>query len=435
MRFAQTAALTVLLLALARTSSAYLPTTHEDLSENALNRSVLNGTGLLTSLGLQEVLKDETLQGFPNSKGARQSIKDLFRGGANFEDDFPRSLNHFFNPLNGSGLTFGIVTGLPSPDWALEDHGDVNGQEFSYKHARQYFFDALTKPVKAERDRNFGLTFQTLGQVIHHLQDMAQPQHVRNDPHCDAIFPCGLVGLHNPSLYEKYTDDVRNNLPFGGYAPVYDDSNTSIFTIPRKLWRTSPEGQSDISRGMGIAEYTNRNFVSAGTNFDKPGLFPSPVFDPATKQEVDIKTLIPGTGLSGIVTFYGNIVQDTLRPGETRANPRASTESIFDQDLRAIGKDPVFSLNRFNFDQAHKFLIPRAVAYSAGLINYFFRGQIDILPDPVNPGKYIIKNLGPEAMTGDFTLYYDAVDGMRYPANNQWNAVAIAPGAQSAPLS
>jgi hypothetical protein len=40
----------------------------------------------------------------------------------------------------------------------------------------------------------------------------------------------------------------------------------------------------------------------------------------------------------------------------------------------------VFALNRFTFDAAHKFLIPRAVGYSAGLINYFFRGQLEITP-------------------------------------------------------
>lgn len=63
----------------------------------------------------------------------------------------------------------------------------------------------------------------------------------------------------------------------------------------------------------------------------------------------------------------------------------------------------------------HGFLIPRAVGYSAGLINYFFRGKIDFLPDPQNSDAYVIKNLSPEAMKGSFTLYYDADDALRYP--------------------
>jgi hypothetical protein len=61
---------------------------------------------------------------------------------------------------------------------------------------------------------------------------------------------------------------------------------------------------------------------------------------------------------------------------------RASTLSIFDQDLVKNGKfvtcragnwyptyetERLFALNRFNFDDAHKTLIGRAVGHSAGL--------------------------------------------------------------------
>ena len=42
----------------------------------------------------------------------------------------------------------------------------------------------------------------------------------------------------------------------------------------------------------------------------------------------------------------------------------------------------MYSLNRLNYDAMASLLVPRAVAYSAGLINFFFRGRIDIeLPD------------------------------------------------------
>ena len=102
--------------------------------------------------------------------------------GARFEDDFPRFLNHFYDPIYNRPLTvLGIAAGERSPDWALEDNTDFGKQEFSLRHAREYLYKALTLPTKPERDKHFGLTFQTLGQVIHHVQDMAQPQHVRND--------------------------------------------------------------------------------------------------------------------------------------------------------------------------------------------------------------------------------------------------------------
>src|SRR5262249_49187910 len=40
--------------------------------------------------------------------------------------------------------------------------------------------------------------------------------------------------------------------------------------------------------------------------------------------------------------------------------------------------DRLFALNRFNFDDAHKTLVTRAVSYSAGFINHFFRGKLTV---------------------------------------------------------
>ncbi|MBZ0092500.1 MAG: hypothetical protein K8F27_09800 [Sulfuricellaceae bacterium] len=389
--------------------------THEDLSENAATISVLGQGDVLTDLGLQPFSTNQT---FPGSDNTTRTINKLFRFGANFEDNasLSRPRNHFYNPLNGQSLTVkGIALGNASPDWALEDGGNIGGQDFSLKDAREYLYKALTLSASADREKNFGLTFQTLGMVIHHIQDMAQPQHVRNDPHMDRLSLWGLNPLFNPSLYEQYTNrrDVRGSLPFTGYAPVYSTADPATFNNPRNFWTKTT--------GVGLAQFTNANFVSAGTNFDNPGMFNFPLFDPALRTDMDIQQLCananppcPNPNLTGTMAFFGNWVEDRYT-GQRTLNPMASTLSIFDADLEKVQSKKLFTLNRFNFGVAHGFLIPRAVGYSAGLINYFFRGKIDFVPDPNNAGNYIIKNLGPETMSGDFTLYYDAVDGKRYP--------------------
>ena len=119
---------------------------------------------------------------FPNANNTKKNVVQLFRDGAEFEDNFPRSTNHFFNPYNGQALSvFGVQVGNPSPDWALEDKGQIvgglvlGGQEYSYRDGRSYFYLALTSSSPVERDKRWGQMFQTLGQVIHHVQDMAQP--------------------------------------------------------------------------------------------------------------------------------------------------------------------------------------------------------------------------------------------------------------------
>lgn len=404
---------------------------------------------LLKNLGLMITNK------FKNTSGNDRTIVELIGDGARFEDNLSltnlRPLNHFFNPLNGAPLTFfGKTLGETSPDWALEDRGTITGslgfgkQEFSYRDAREFFYQALTgrdstgtivAATRAERDKYFGLTFQTLGQVIHHIQDMAQPQHVRNDSHQDLpLEPIPNVpGVENPSTYEKYTNlpDVRGQLPTDFTLVGYDiDISKFIgtFNQPRKFWETTT--------GEGLAQYTNFNFVSAGTNFDNSGMFNFPLFTPSMRTEMDIqqmcinaKPACPNSNLSGKMTFYGNWVEDRYT-GSKSLNPFASTRSIFDADLEKINAKKSFTLNRFNFGVMHGFLIPRAVAYSAGLINYFFRGRIDFLEDKDIPGKYVIKNLSPEDMHGSFTLYYDAVDGNRYPVagdavDKTWAYLAI----------
>ena len=372
-------------------------------------------------MGLRPLRIDSAQQVFQSSiGGVAISIRDLIRFGARWEDELGalQAARHFYDPVNDRALDVGGSIGtsktIKSPDWALEDVGDFQGvtsfQNFSLKDAHNAFYRALTheNPLSTlgafnERQRSFGLMFQTLGHVMHHLQDMAQPQHVRNDIHCDRGACIALQNLLNvnqlyaPSLYEKYSNldnpndpllRIRSNLPYSGpgSGAVYPGANTGTtpFRNPRHFWRTTPV-QSDITPGKGIAEYTNRNFHSEGTI----GTYPSPprptitnYFTPS--ERVDIKQLLPGTSLAGTVTFWDSQVTDALA-GTLGTNRRALSEGLLDRDLVQFYSTPgtgymVFTLNRFTFDAAHQFLIPRAVGYSAGLINYFFRGQLEITP-------------------------------------------------------
>jgi hypothetical protein len=281
---------------------------------------------------------------------------------------------------------------LDSPDWAVSAPGVLSFTKFTFPEAREHLWQATANPLNdyAFRQKQFGMMFESLGHVIHHLEDMAQPQHVRDDQHCD-IDLCRAVGQFNPSLYESFTAKEDKALPFGGYDPVYSSADTASFNTVRNFWTTTDKNNT----GKGIAEYTNRGFVSKGTNLDTT-VFAQPALGSSTAVDTDIATLCvedatlgyPACppGLSGAMTMYSSIVTDNYRTtAGTRINSRTSTQSIFDQDLNDAGRGQIFSLNRFNFHTAQSLLIPRAVGYSAGLINYFFRGkmQISLPPDGV----------------------------------------------------
>jgi len=410
---------------------SYKEEAHQTLTQAAVSRSVLQlNPAVLQDLGLKPNSE------FPNSNNDSKTIPQLLMDGADFEDSSAltiRVLRHFYNPVTGQGLNgSSFPTQKSSPDWALARPGTDFDQKNSYGDARQYLFDALTAATKENRDTAFGRMFQTLGHVVHHLQDMAQPQHVRNDVHCDSQLCRVIPGAYSPSRYEEWTngDVVRNNLPTNppaGYD-ITSSAFTNTFKNPRSFWHTlPPPGPGSAPIGKGIAEFTNRNFVSHGTNFDKPSMFVSPLhidnISYATPQQLCLNanpSCPPGfSGRTERMTFFANTVQDSYLGSSAGENPRMNTYSIFDQDLIARGGAPRFALNRFNFQAAHDFLIPRAVAYSAGMINYFFRGKIDLVPDDTNPGTHLIKNLGSEPMTGDFRLYYDYDDANAGTVNNR----------------
>ena len=192
----------------------YEPVTHADMSEEAIRRSILNVGESFRKLGLEAKTIDLQVVKFPNSNSIELTIRQLIRFGADWEDSRGalQALRHFYNPVDGSKLL--PVIGETSPDWALEDRGVKDGQPYSYRLMRRNFYKALTEPAKSDRDAAWGLTFQTMGHVMHHLQDMAQPQHVRADAHCDAPYPRLVPGLafgfFSPSIYER---QIQQRLP------------------------------------------------------------------------------------------------------------------------------------------------------------------------------------------------------------------------------
>ncbi len=195
----------------ANIGNAYEIPTHHDLSAEAGLQSILGDERRRNQIGFRFPI-DSTNQAqiFAGSQGEPISIRDLIANGAMYEDDFPPGpLYHFFDPRTNSPLHINPndypsakaslvdlinAHARTSPDWVVLGQGappfDVN--PFSFQKVREYFFSALSSRDKMRRDLFTGLVFDSLGRMIHHLQDMAQPQHVRNDNHLSnaAHGPC-----------------------------------------------------------------------------------------------------------------------------------------------------------------------------------------------------------------------------------------------------
>ena len=140
-----------------------------------------------------------------------------------------------------------------------------------------------------------------------------------------------------------------------------------------------------------MADYSNRGFFTTGTNFDVSAAgsyphntYPYPESDNPAYGEVTWSKNWAGGPLldSGQVTMLAGTVHDSLPNGHVAHDVPLTTLGVFDEYLEKEHLLKRYTLNRYNYDAMADLLIPRAVAYGAGLIDYFFRGRLAIsLPD------------------------------------------------------
>lgn len=400
----------------------------------------------------------------PDWASRQFTIAELFRYGACFEDaeePFARSLAHFYSVQGGGAGVPVPPPGQPnSLRWALrrgEGTSATGVNHYTWQDAREYFRHALTLQSAAlsaeqndrRRQEYWARTFQALGHVLHHLQDMASPQHVRADYHCNDETRCnsglaGLLGAYRPSGYEYFFDQrfrLVRELARSASAPL-------LFGLPREWWSsltddtlnstvpTSPQGAT-----QGIAAHTATNFVSAGRDFrflgfvaDRPVLRPAagqPLPEPATAfTTVPVSELFPATSLPRVRTLLcgGELSGCVMRFVGTAQEPNARTSalSVFSQEwLRPTGTyggPGPLRQNFFTYADAAARLIPLAASYSAGLVDYFFRGELGVSLPP--EGVYGFIDLGNPASNCKDACGFRKI---RLRLTNQTASVAGAP--------
>ena len=323
------------------------------------------------------------------------------------EDDpylnFNRWCNHFFDPLTYSPLTdpnaipFCLLeTYASAPVWASgaidpfqspqQEQGDRRNH-FTVYDARESMWRAITGYDRSQRlvattglDRKayWATTFRSLGDVLHLNQDMAQPQHTRNESH----------GTSHSSVYEKYIDarakgdkffriDGRLVFPATMPALVYTGYAPPRFSHYSKYWSTG-QGQASMDNGKGLADYSSRGFFTPARNIDDSG-YPLPSHDFSKYSSLAIVTASGSKEeylVASVPDKYLDQASDPIR---------MTRRSVWDDGLIAIDGIPAgatFSLDQATYDDRAALLLPRAVGYSAGLLDYFFNGRLIIgLPD------------------------------------------------------
>jgi hypothetical protein len=392
------------LLLMPLAASGYEVATHDSISRVASVRSTLDEV-LRVQLGLAGGL-GTAIRG--------QALTAWLAQGGRREDDLIRFLNHFHNPLAdwaAAGLLGSV--GQSAIPWGQ----NTNLSGWSWQDVRNAYFDALTKPVNSDRDAGLARALEGLGRQAHLVQDAASPAHTRNDPHA----------LYN---YESLVDEVREReaavfnawltgppdtpgIPEPGWQTL--DSNPLAPVATARLIDTDRYvgGNPAATMGalIGMAEYTNANFFSEDRIFTENDVdalkrFPYPRRSSVAEQDFDIQVrgatvkrrylMKAADGATG----YRLATVGMLRDYHQR----------FNLDSTRFRESPALDEGVYR-DYAER-LLPRAVAYSTALLDYFFRGRMNAFG---HDRAFVLENLGDEPMDGTFTLYYDDVSDVRHP--------------------
>ena len=432
----------------------------QEETHKTINREIATGTvnGFSLDAYLKNILdmpdgyKTHLIGMDASGKSLQQTISDWLGYGGEQEDrpgsvmDYIRfnpirSFNHFHNPLkmwSEAGLNdymllpivapyppFPIVgytekwySGQSSLLWSQNSTQSVGGQ-WSWPSARKYLFNALTLTAKNQRDRNFTDTFRAVGQLMHLVHDSSVPEHVKNDIHVLPSF-----GDSYPA-YEQQVEDFRKTEgAFWGRLisnPVsFDKTILDIpITNPSALVPIARIIDSNLYTGsdpavtattqtlqvIGLSEYTNANFVSKDTMFVAFGEEPQHSFNYPKAEDLTLwidngKWYLRKKG-------SGDTVDHMLRTSWLYWYRLKLFQGY--KKYLPVGQDKACFL-----DYAQK-LVPRAVGYSAGLLNYFFRGDIRLGYETTGTPGYVFINNTSEKVSGDISIYYDTADGSRWP--------------------
>jgi|GEM_PF-1026742 len=346
-----------------------------------------------------------------------------------------RVFNHFYDPIHDNGLSIGIK----SIDWALGyvDSFDTplvvdtnRRNHFTYVDARENMWRALTGESglvalpytglahaadAQERLYRWATTFRALGDVVHLLQDGASPQHVRNDIHS----PIGTS--QEQQAFEGFTNARVRGLPISktnayvrGFfqgsqlgktlpaLPLDKSYPVVSFATPIRFYTTRLKGQDAnvLPDGrFGLMDYANRGFFTGGTlpgmsgnTFQRP---PTPV-DGAHNYTQSQVPCVLSSALGNSwrhdlkCTHYMHDVSDSVASptsyvdvlpvvdGPTQfTNPPLAAVSVF-----TLANCPPaqcrYTVGIEELETMANLAVPRAIGYTAGLINYFFRGQLTV---------------------------------------------------------
>jgi Tol biopolymer transport system component len=386
-------------------------TTHKKINEYSGLQSTLDDMSkeeLMFINGINESFKGIKIIEWIKYGGAMEDATWGLWSGTNY-----RYTRHFHDPLlswNEAGLWNCDSFIL----WAMKTNEDPLSfkNEYSWPMARQYFYDAL---VGDDSENNYAELFRALGQLMHLVSDAAVPAHARNDLHPG--FPFNYIFLNRRLIadpYERWASKNYDKEKQGiiNYTGLTIDpaifSRADLTDTPSNpitaLWDQNVYlGNNPLVTlsGIGLAEYTNANFISENTMFDE---YPHPHLSETNYNDF----LLSPERVDAEDGVIDNRLYLKKIMGEPIDHFAAADYWYHHMYARNCLLNNNFVLDEKCYQDYAAKLIPQAVSYSTALLDYFFRGRILVRKPVVSRDQnlsitqisFLFKNATPPLVAG-----------------------------------
>lgn len=439
--------------ALLSTSVAALNTsTHELINAAAGDTQTLDGY-LINTLGLPGGRRTE----LTGSDGTPRDVLEWLRIGGEREDDGwalnGRFLNHFHNPLKPwSEAGLHVFRHQQSSVQWMQYPNQEPGGNWAWRDARRLYLDALTASDARSRESAAADLFRALGQIMHLVVDASVPEHARDDPHPFGTVARQLLKRRKAGNYEYWVSDQHERAegqagsaetefvarflarPVGfdtrifGHAPPPGESVATV-PIARLIdadvyTEHAPDPNVTVGGAVGLAEFANANFFSEDT---LDGQLPFP-----RREDLVFSPRLAPSGL-GVRGYFSKPA------GYGQPTDVALAECVTD---RVVGRwiagrrAPFPCVDEAVWEETARHMLPRAVGYARGVLDYFFRARLRMVRVySRHDAIYIeIENASDETAEGVFEVYARYEKGTsnerreRVAVLNGGGAISIAPG-------
>jgi hypothetical protein len=294
------------------------------------------------------------------------SVETLIENGAYDEDEpLPQVVYHFHDPTRPWGDAGLLGGSFPS---------SIRRQQavfvpYMWQSAREDYLNALLETDPADRLRLFSQTFESIGHIVHFVQDAASPAHTRDDPH--------LLYIDTDRLHSWADQNPLAVVP-GAVSFSGDLSTPTLdFVASRPVARIIDATEADRgvpawSTAIGVAEYSNSQFLSDDRTFGANGYtFPRlEAMEPAVQSYT--------AGPLGSIPSYRRYLQFAASSGEGETDYLVAAQTPLFRRFPTEKQQYATTLDPKVLADYGRKLLPRAVDYSTTAIDYFFRGRIAI---------------------------------------------------------